>query len=139
MTTHTEHNTLYPALSKFPQIDDDADMIYALRYVSDIGFAPSNGGRLDSRKIVVMYSSGNWSDFGTLHSEFKNLMSEGYHLFNVVTSYDEAKVNTLIGHFKPTYGIINAMTEDSQSVLETIAAEATYEICDKDIFIKRAI
>lgn len=139
MTKHTDHNTLYPALSKFPQIDDDSDIINALRHVRNFGFSPSNGGRLDSRKIVVIYSSGNWTDLGTLQSELKHLMSQGYHLFSFVTSYDEANVNTIIGHFKPTYGMINAVTEYSKSVLKTIAAEATYEICDKDIFIKRAI
>ncbi|XP_052713224.1 von Willebrand factor A domain-containing protein 2-like [Crassostrea angulata] len=139
LTTHTDHSTLYPALSKFPQIDEESDIIYTLRYVRDFGFATSNGGRLDSRKIVVMYSSGNWSDLGTLQSEFKSLMTEGYRLFNVITSYDEAKVNSFICHFIPTYGTINAATTDSKSALKTLAAEATYGICDKDVFIKRAI
>lgn len=86
-----------------------------------------------------MYSSGNWSDLGTLQSEFKSLMTEGYRLFRVITSYDEAKVNSFIGHFIPSYGTINAVTTDSKYALKTLAAEATYGICDKDVFIKRAI
>nr|XP_022341271.1 fibropellin-1-like isoform X5 [Crassostrea virginica] len=136
---YTAHNDLFPAFSRFPQLEEDANLTYALRYARDFGFASTNGGRSDSRKIIVIYSGGNWMDTVSVQSEFKRLISEDYQLFIIVTSYNQPYVNMLTNYFMPSYGIISAVSSDVYTSLQAVAAASTYQVCDKDVFTKRAV
>ena len=136
---YTAHNDLFPAFSRFPQLEEDANLTYALRYARDFGFASTNGGRSDSRKIIVIYSGGNWMDTVSVQSEFKRLISEDYHLFIIVTSYNQPYVNMLTNYFMPSYGIISAVSSDVYISLQAVAAASTYQVCDKEVFTKRAV
>jgi hypothetical protein len=139
LTTYTKHDDLYVALSKILHTEEEANLTNALLYVQDHGFTPLNGGRSHSRKIIVIHSSGNWSDSGSIRSELSRLVANGYRVFFIVNTYDESYEDALINTVPQLYGILYAASTDLYKGLRAVASEATYETCDSDVFIKRSI
>lgn len=131
----TSNNALLSAVQKIIPQSSCANAEEALRHAREVTFLPTNGGRIDARKLVALISNGKWVSHNSVVTEAEKLKLSGITLFNIGVGI-ETDIDKFFDIATDAFHVFLVL-DGNTSHLSSISIEAKYSTCPTDIFSKR--
>lgn len=100
----------------------------ALEYVSSEGFATRRGGRLNSRKLIIIVSSGNWTNLAEVKKKIRTLKQQNIRVSTVIIG-EYSEYETVKPLLDDPYYAFYVGDSTQTEVLQSFPSLATYTKC----------
>ncbi|XP_071179902.1 collagen alpha-5(VI) chain-like [Mytilus edulis] len=119
------------------KVSVESNLSHTLQFVGVDAFSNSNGGRMSSRKIVMMFSSLTSDYSADIKDQILNLNKSDIEVIGVATGHDEAILNHYTKILLDPSQLL-FISDDSRSdpflCLKVLSAMTSYHTCNDNVF-----